>query len=215
MSTDTIYRLSLWPYMQRATSTDGYDCKCFSHNANETALNFWNFDSRTIFLVVTCQNTFEKHSVPQNDKSVNKKNAKFCCNKEKCNRPFSLRCLFIKLWRSLTSSFDCSQVDYIEAELNCESRQKERKMEETKSELTSCNPSHAIDEYRRPFQCSICHVRFGSEENLNSHKLVHESNGVLKCKICDKQFDTVTGSSIVSYHPIRFCFLNFITFPMH
>ncbi len=61
---------------------------------------------------------------------------------------------------------------------------------------STANNSNKIktDEYKRPFQCGICSVRFGSQENLESHKIIHQSDGVLKCNICLKQFATMTGS---------------------
>lgn len=57
----------------------------------------------------------------------------------------------------------------------------------------SANPTEAREEYKRKFQCVVCRVRFASKENLDSHKIIHNSDGVIKCPICEKQFDSVQG----------------------
>lgn len=59
---------------------------------------------------------------------------------------------------------------------------------------STLNKSKVVpEEYKRPFQCSICRVRFGSQENLDSHKIIHQSDGIIKCSICEKHFDNVQG----------------------
>lgn len=68
---------------------------------------------------------------------------------------------------------------------------------ESTATIKSYNETNPTEEYKRPFQCPTCGVRFGSEENLESHKIIHQSDGIIKCRICDKHFDTVTGEIVI------------------
>lgn len=85
--------------------------------------------------------------------------------------------------------------------MEIESQKTTTNMEDSqlKAESTKNYYKSNAEDYIRKFRCEMCRSRFSSQENLESHKISHQSDGVLKCATCEKQFDTVQGLFITFF----------------
>lgn len=74
-------------------------------------------------------------------------------------------------------------------------------MDDSQENSESTESKHKInsEDYIRKYRCDNCGSRFATRENLDSHSIIHQSDAIIKCTICEKHFDTVQGLFIFSF----------------